>query len=670
VSGAPSDLNEEKSNAPTFARTDSRVGEAAIPLITNRDAMRQKAQQIALLLDEAEKGKPKIQISESEKRLKRDLMHPDRMFFGPARDVEMPADQEITVSKWAFKGDSREVSLIRTVQRDLICQVFDQATGKSSRRYIGQRGAYSKEAAEEFIQNRVPKTVNTRKGPINSAVLLGTEEIPIHTWHTDLYEIRLVHRENTDKMEWIVFFIKENRSERVPAGNGKDLRAYIPFWKSSVPQIELGAEGTVSVLFSNIKVSELVIELPVKQQEPKPGKTLGSVLSEKPRSLQLKDMYFDNISARTTTIDGRRITLGYYQGDKFFSAWSYAPLKDGSVPHISGSDISSSLLAEVWVPKPEIAPTEFFTPFRPQGTKVDGMITYQSSKDRMGRQYIVVPANDGGVPVRHPTDPLCGNWISKQIAVKIIYDSNRCRWPGCDKIDYSEHGFVPQDGAKIWWPIKNGPYDPSFDRLKDPCYPLYQQIDVKSEDLWKDAHKIAAVALGAIAFYYGGGEILLQNASKGGAEIFLQNAINGGEGIKLAHAVFTPFISRENRQNAEAHSKHQRGRTTQKEVIEALEQQDIYDRGEEIVKAVSQGNLKRVQELMANFPIIPSEVRDIAIVLAAKHGHLQILWQLLDNVNIRETILVAADKEAKENDHGSIVLALRKYRNREVRGPR
>lgn len=614
--GVSSHLDEEKSNAPGLVRIDDRIRATAVPLILDSGPQKKDDGLITIVAEEGQKRKPKKQISEPERRFKADSGHPDKTFYSPARNFEVPADQETVVYKWGFEGDDREVSLIRTKQCDLICQVFDQATGESSRRYIGQRGAYSKKAAEEFIVNRVPDPVNTKNGPINSAVFLNTEEIPIHTWHTDLHEVRLVHSENNDKMEWIVFFINENRSERIPAGRGKDLQAYIPLWKNSVPQIELGAERTVSVLFPSIKHSEIVIELPIKQPDPNPPRTIGSVLSEIHKSLQLKDEYFDNIPARTATIGNSSITLGYYQGDRFYSAWSYAPLQDGSVPAVEGPTFGSASFEICMGAEPRMEPTKhshLLRPPRKQGASFDGRLHYQSSKDRTGRKYFVVPANNGGVPVRHPTDPLCGNWISKQIAVKIIYDSNRCRWPGCETIDYSKHGFVPEGGGKVWWPIKNGPFDPSFDRVKDPCYPLYQQVDVKSEHLWKNAHKIGALALAFIFYKYGGGLDVTGSA------------MNAGEGVKMGNDVLIPFATQESRNNEEVRSKHQRDRISQKDVIEALEQQDIYNRGEDIVKAVLQGDLNQVQKLLRKYALIPSELRDFSVKLAAKHGHLQIL---------------------------------------------
>jgi len=607
------------------------------------------------------------------------LEHPGNVFLNPARHHEMPADQEVTVAKWMFQNETREVYVLRTVQRDLICQVFDRATGRSNRRFIGERGEYSQKEAEEFIRNRVPRLVNPRNGA--SALFLCVHERLLKVWQTALYEIFLAHNENDGKIDWIVSFINEDRVERVAVGVARKLQPWIPFWQRNIPRIDFGAQGIVAVNFPDAAPPNLV--LPVAQQvaQPLENEPMFQELSAHPKTFSLDTLYIDNIPARIASKDRSTIILGYAKEDSALTYWSYAPFKDGRVLQIDGLHFLSLFSGYMWREKPPIRLELFETSYRDQASEKNGVRLYDWGKDRTGRLYILIPANGGWVPVRHGTDPSCGNWLSKTTLTKIIYDSHRVRWPGCEGIDYRKHGFIPQDeNNKTWWPIGNGSYRPSFDRLKDPYYPQHHQLNRESSRVWL----IAQAALAAVAIHFGYRATL---AAAKAADAYraahpedyrlapghdVMNLNGVANGVNLAFQgvqLLAPAALHEARANEQNQARAVREYVTQKEVLETLEQQDAYDRGEEVVKAVAVADVTLVNELLQGGPI-PREPRYQAIILAASSGYPNTLRALIDNADINARILKAAQCAAKENNYGSILEVLREYRNRERAVPR
>lgn len=598
-----------------------------------------------------------------------DQVQPGNIFLNPARRHQMLVDQETLVTGWERPNETREVYVLRTVQRDLICQVFDKITGKSNRYYIGERGEYSQKEAEEFIRNRVPWLVNSRNGA--SAIFLCVHERVLHVWQTALHEIFLAHNENDDKIDWIVSFINEARVERVAMGIARKFQHMIPFWQRNVPQIALDATGIVSVNFPNAVPPN---PMPVVQQAvpPLPNEPMFQELSEHPRSFSVGDIYIDNIPVKTATKNGSTIVLGYVQKDSWSAIWSYAPFQDGSVLQIDGIKFSPIFCRYCWREKPILTIKPFETSFTDQASVKNGVRHYESGKDQAGREYVLIPANGGWVPVRHPTDPSCGNWLSKTNLTKIVYDSNQVRWPGCD-IDYHQHGFIPQDeNNKTWWPVKSGPYKPSFSRLKAPYYPDFRQLDRESSRPWL----IAQVALAAYAINFGYTATLAAAEAAKLVKIALNpdpmNFNGVANGVNLGYQgaqILAPLVMNEARANDQMQARAVREYVTQTEVLETLDKQDAYDRGEEVVKAVSVADISLVQELLQGGPIY-REPRYQAVVLAASSGYPNTLRALIERTEIDARILKAAQFAAKENGYGSVLAVLREYRNQERVVPR
>ena len=140
--------------------------------------------------------------------------------------------------------------------------------------------------------------------------------------------------------------------------------------------------------------------------------------------------------------------IGYYQDSSSRASWTWAPNREGKAP--------------VGESPPAYWGGSFFPAREITGT------------DREGRKYVLIRANEGCVPVRHPTDPAVGNWLSPlQRTTTIVYSNSRYRWPSFEGIDYSLHGFRLYEG-KSWWPITLGDFQPTLLRSREPYYPEYQ----------------------------------------------------------------------------------------------------------------------------------------------------------------------------------------------------
>lgn len=595
--------------------------------------------------------------------LPRDLASPRNVFLQPLRPQGIPENQEVNIYTRIY--ETVVINVFRTAQQDLICQIFDTATKQSHRRYVGERGQYPQRGAEEFLQYRIARVVNSRNGLFS--IFFFVHERMLHVWRNDQYEVTLAHNENDGKLDWVVFFIDEKRVERVAAGLEKNLRHLIPLWSRNHVVAQTDAAGIVSVTFPNVVAPN---PAPVVQELVQlPADPRFQELSVQLSTFTLGSSYADNIPIITAAKNGVSTTIGYARDDGLLMFWSFTPLQDGNVV-TDGATANLSLLFSrfSWRAKPPIF-NGLCEDSIDQGSLQNGMRLYWSGKDAKERLYTLIPANGGWVPVRHPTDPSCGNWLSNKTLTKIIYDSHRLRWPGCEGINYRQHGFISPDGnQKIWWPIKNGPFAPSFARLKAPYYPDYQQLDRETSRVWQIAQ--VALAAGMVALDLRTTYMAAQAAIT--VKQLLQNADAVNHALQagyVANQVMAPFVIQEHRANDQLQARAVREYITQKEVLDTLEQQDVYDRGEEVVKAVALGDLNLVQELMQGGPI-PFELRCQALVLAAGSGYGKIVKKLLEGIDMDARIVQAAQKAAKENDYNSVVTILREYQVRDRPVPR
>lgn len=195
------------------------------------------------------------------------------------------------------------------------------------------------------------------------------------------------------------------------------------------------------------------------------------------------------------------VTLGYYNSNGPLGRWSWSPNRQGNIPDDQETQLMLSDIFKNFQIALNFQPTvkvySSFCSIFGEGIKsgdIDEAGDYQYAKgiDKNNRNFVLVPCNDGMVPVRHGTDPACGIWTSERHRTRIVYDNNRFRHPACEEIDYAEHGLVLH--GKSWWPIKNGPFEPSLFRLTSPYYPDYQQIYSRLET---PSH-VPSIALGAV----------------------------------------------------------------------------------------------------------------------------------------------------------------------------
>lgn len=210
--------------------------------------------------------------------------------------------------------------------------------------------------------------------------------------------------------------------------------------------------------------------------------------------------YPDNIPclvAKDTDLGrDKPVVMGYLDGDSLLSRWSWAPFgREGTIPSQSGFAYRAD-----WTPFVEIASSikDLFFPRASGNVNDSGDYEYKKCIDRNGRAYLLVPANEGFVPVRHGTDPICWQWLYPNkinsdgtIVPNIVYDSNGMRHPACKGIDYSQHGFKLERyrdscgrTTYCWWPSKNGDFDAAFSptklRITTPYYPDYRKIYEKT----------------------------------------------------------------------------------------------------------------------------------------------------------------------------------------------
>ncbi|MDE3045701.1 MAG: hypothetical protein KGJ02_03560 [Verrucomicrobiota bacterium] len=487
-----------------------------------------------------------------------------------------------------------------------------------------------------------------------------------------------------------MFSINEQRVERIPIGNAEKLKHCIPLWKQSIPQIQLDGGSIRSVEFPDLALPPILpAALPV------PGVPPLSPLEEdflrNPGTFKIDQVYIGDIPTINATKNGETFLIGYLSKDQGFSSWSFAPLQNGTVPQMDGNSLYRAFF-HFWKNKPQVKGDGLFAGPVDQGRQDNGVNFYGFGQDRKGRNYFLIHANDGWVPVRHPTDPTCGNWLSKMTLTKIIYDSGRMRWPGCEYIDYRKHGFVSMgENHKIWWPIKNGAFVPSFLRISEPYYADYRKLGEEDSKTWRVAQ--FALAMGLAYMGYRGTQqaasaaiavlqsfqattanlgpnemervanLLQGTANLNRYEAFMNGLGAAGNGIQMLGMLNRGGNPELQRLRAEKEC------ATQKDVLTTLEMQDLYDRGEEVVKAVEVGNLPLVQELLNDQPI-PPELRYQAIVVASAIGYSDILKALIDQTDIEAPVLKTAEIRAKENDHNAVQLVLKKHRNRDRAVPR
>lgn len=261
--------------------------------------------------------------------------------------------------------------------------------------------------------------------------------------------------------------------------------------------------------------------------------------------------------------------------------------------------------------------------------------------DRTERKFILVPANDGFVPVRHGTDPQCDNWLSTASLVRTVYDKNRVRHPACN-IDYKEHGFTLK--GKVWWPIKNGPFVPSFKRIREPYVPDYEQVLTSQErDSW-NLITVAAGGLGALA-----GALAVPGAVI--PEVIL-NAAEVSTGARALTSLFQNAL-KEDPKKVEAQA--------QILTMRLLDAQDSEDLSNKIIEAVDQNlPLATVQALLTDNEeiILFVEHRGKAAIKAAAFGMTQMLKLLLDSGPITVEDRAEAVKIAVEHMHDGTVETL------------
>jgi len=152
---------------------------------------------------------------------------------------------------------------------------------------------------------------------------------------------------------------------------------------------------------------------------------------------------------------------------------------------------------------------------RETGTEVGGERVYFKREGSNGRTFVMIPANQGYVPVRHGGDPLTGDWLAPvaQNIHKIVFDTHGWRHPSYPDVDYEKHGFQSvRDwrGRICFWPMRNGDFQERPDRVPlTHIRPLHEHEDIPrvslpaSNDQQRGRIRGVAVALQTAAYASG-----------------------------------------------------------------------------------------------------------------------------------------------------------------------
>lgn len=126
---------------------------------------------------------------------------------------------EILVRKWTFRGSTKEVSLIRTRQDDLICEVFDRSTKESRRRALEKCELAFPSTDKNMallIQYKHPEIVEDKNGPISAAIFVNNDWKCVRKWKAGdngNVEVRLDETPKGSKY-WTVFNTATGKQER------------------------------------------------------------------------------------------------------------------------------------------------------------------------------------------------------------------------------------------------------------------------------------------------------------------------------------------------------------------------------------------------------------------------------------------------------------------------
>lgn len=262
---------------------------------------------------------------------------------------------------------------------------------------------------------------------------------------------------------------------------------------------------------------------------------------------------------------------------------------------------------------------------------------YTPFMDKKGRKFLLVQANGGYIPVRHGTDPVLGNWLSPNSQVKIVYDSKGFRHPALD-IDYTIMGMKLFQG-RIWWPRFSGPFKHSYKRIRTPYYEDFDQIAVPEQVnparvLFRPLLFLAAVKFRAPAAIAQG---IGQQARRA-----LGHELGNAVAVQQAYG---PEIDRDAMEHQRAQEFRRQEFHLQKNVLDALNEQESQDFSEEIARALQVNSpFEEIQALFQHHAYLLAEHRGFLAKKAASFGKTE------------ELGLILASGEIPQADRGQLLV--------------